>query len=472
MSTSGPSFPNRAEAIMDSVKVPTTSSPDHAEADINTTTVPATSISDFSTENSAETATDNSTTPATTTSEKDRAEAATVDATATIPPTQQELAEDRKYQKGLEIKWSDKKLSVKVGGSLVRNKRKDGEDAKRAQEAIDHVQGVLEDFGRVRMIKPTLVKTTNLRNVLEAWKAPDNGASDAMRGEAGALFSKFEAQGWGIRPATNTSTTNSTNNVRARADARPRPRPRPRGNNQNDTVGTTAPLITPQSALQRQELHLIDQNNMVWGTYGIMRDFRFMQSSTGNSISVPADKRLAANVFGHNGIAVGECWYNRWAMVRDGASGEHMDGIYGTPEDGAFAVVTTSSVYEDLEMEFDDGVTVHYAGSGAANKDKTEDVTKGSMALRKSIETGKPVRVIRGPLKKVSYAPKAGYRYDGLYKVTKELVRRQKGKEYKVFVMKREAGQPAMVTDKPGPGLLAVYAQIKEEKSKATGWTV
>ena len=36
-----------------------------------------------------------------------------------------------------------------------------------------------------------------------------------------------------------------------------------------------------------------------------------------------------------------------------------------------------------------------------------------------SAETKRPVRVIRGPNRHSKYAPEAGYRYDGLYRVEK-----------------------------------------------------
>lgn len=39
--------------------------------------------------------------------------------------------------------------------------------------------------------------------------------------------------------------------------------------------------------------------------------------------------------------------------------------------------------------------------------------------LKASVDTGNPVRVIRGFKLKSVYAPSTGYRYDGLYHVTK-----------------------------------------------------
>lgn len=43
----------------------------------------------------------------------------------------------------------------------------------------------------------------------------------------------------------------------------------------------------------------------------------------------------------------------------------------------------------------------------------------GNLALSQSVKTGNPVRVIRGYKLPTVFAPETGYRYDGLYAVTK-----------------------------------------------------
>lgn len=43
----------------------------------------------------------------------------------------------------------------------------------------------------------------------------------------------------------------------------------------------------------------------------------------------------------------------------------------------------------------------------------------GNLALSQSVKTGNPVRVIRGYKLPTVFAPESGYRYDGLYTVTK-----------------------------------------------------
>ena len=44
-----------------------------------------------------------------------------------------------------------------------------------------------------------------------------------------------------------------------------------------------------------------------------------------------------------------------------------------------------------------------------------QKLSRGNYALNRSVETGNPVRVIRGYQLKNQFAPEEGYRYDGKY---------------------------------------------------------
>ncbi len=56
-----------------------------------------------------------------------------------------------------------------------------------------------------------------------------------------------------------------------------------------------------------------------------------------------ADKSAArpCNVFGHNGIAVGQWWPYRICALRDGAHGATQGGIAGSAKEGAYSVVVS-----------------------------------------------------------------------------------------------------------------------------------
>ena len=50
-----------------------------------------------------------------------------------------------------------------------------------------------------------------------------------------------------------------------------------------------------------------------------------------------------------------------------------------------------------------------------APQSKDQELTRGNLALSRSVETGNPVRVIRGYKLRSPFAPDEGYRYDGLF---------------------------------------------------------
>ncbi|KAJ7512032.1 PUA-like domain-containing protein [Mycena galericulata] len=118
-----------------------------------------------------------------------------------------------------------------------------------------------------------------------------------------------------------------------------------------------------------------------------------------------------------------------------GVHGTKEPGIFGTASDGgAFAIVLNGG-YEDDD---DRGETIIYTGEGKGGKEgkgkpqegeapKSEKAQRGpqdmksprNAALLRNVETGLPVRVIRGPEGNIKFCPSQGYRYDGLYTVVR-----------------------------------------------------
>ncbi len=93
-------------------------------------------------------------------------------------------------------------------------------------------------------------------------------------------------------------------------------------------------------------------------------------------------------------------------------------GISGSEKEGADSIVL-SGAYEDDENL---GHEIVYTGHGGRDSESGKQVahqrlTKGSLALAHSSINGLPVRVIRGANLDSPYAPRSGYRYDGLYLV-------------------------------------------------------
>ncbi|KAI0669923.1 hypothetical protein C8Q78DRAFT_976572 [Trametes maxima] len=155
------------------------------------------------------------------------------------------------------------------------------------------------------------------------------------------------------------------------------------------------------------------------------------------------------------GIPVGTWWETRQACSLDAVHAPWVAGISAGPQ-GAYSVALSGG-YED-DIDYGDAFT--FTGSGGRDLRGTKDKPKNlrtapqscdqsfdnhyNMALKKSCETKKPIRVIRGYKLDSPYAPAEGYRYDGLYTVEKAWMERglnPKGYRVCKFALKRLPGQ-------------------------------
>ncbi|KAJ7716579.1 PUA-like domain-containing protein [Mycena maculata] len=130
------------------------------------------------------------------------------------------------------------------------------------------------------------------------------------------------------------------------------------------------------------------------------------------------------------GVPVGLMFADREDLYDAGVHGHKEAGIFGTrDDDGAYSIVLNQG-YEDDD---DRGDTIIYTGEGKGKPkegqapkpgSKTQQgpqdmKSSGNAALERSVKSGCAVRVIRGPDGNIKYCPAQGYRYDGLYIVTR-----------------------------------------------------
>ncbi|THV02585.1 SRA-YDG [Dendrothele bispora CBS 962.96] len=151
-----------------------------------------------------------------------------------------------------------------------------------------------------------------------------------------------------------------------------------------------------------------------------------------------------------DGVVVGQLFRTRQQLSDYQVHRQTRAGIHGNPKEGAFAIVL-SDKYED---DVDQGNLICYTGTGGkkdVNDDHAPQVEDQSFShpmnasLLKSMETGKPVRVVRGMSKYSKYAPSKGYRYDGLYKVVKASAKKgQSGYMICSFELERLPDQPSI----------------------------
>ena len=136
------------------------------------------------------------------------------------------------------------------------------------------------------------------------------------------------------------------------------------------------------------------------------------------SVNRPILLCMAEAYFGEvHGFPPGSHFDSRKAAGKAKVHRPYMQGICGTGVTGAESIVLNDG-YED-DQGFGD--EIRYTGHGGqVNGKQTADQTfedSGNAALVTSQQTGMPVRVIRGFKGNPKLSPKAGYRYDGLYRV-------------------------------------------------------
>jgi len=124
-------------------------------------------------------------------------------------------------------------------------------------------------------------------------------------------------------------------------------------------------------------------------------------------------------VFKHiEGHPEGKRFESRAELSEAGVHRPLIAGISGSEREGADSIVLSGG-YEDDE---DLGDEIVYTGHGGRDAESGRQVahqrlTRGNLALAHSSIEGLPVRVVRGASLDSIYAPRSGYRYDGLYLV-------------------------------------------------------
>ncbi|MGK5442657.1 YDG/SRA domain-containing protein [Micromonospora sp. URMC 105] len=117
------------------------------------------------------------------------------------------------------------------------------------------------------------------------------------------------------------------------------------------------------------------------------------------------------------GYPPGSTFKNRDELADSQVHRPNQAGICGG-KDGAESIVVSGGYVDDEDY----GTEIVYTGQGGndpATKRQIADqqLTRGNLGLARSQIDGNPVRVIRGAGGDPKYSPKAGLRYDGLFRV-------------------------------------------------------
>ena len=126
-------------------------------------------------------------------------------------------------------------------------------------------------------------------------------------------------------------------------------------------------------------------------------------------------------VFGHvKGFPVGSMFINRVELSEAYVHRPRQAGISGAGSQGADSIVVSGGYVDDEDF----GNRIIYTGHGGNDPNSKRQISdqvleRGNLALATSCNEGLPVRVIRGAGGDPVFSPATGYRYDGLFEVTR-----------------------------------------------------
>ncbi|KAK0113331.1 hypothetical protein ONS96_014196 [Cadophora gregata f. sp. sojae] len=274
----------------------------------------------------------------------------------------------------------------------------------------------------------------NVKGILIMFATPANHFESPIPEISAKLSERFGSQNWGFPQLIEPQVGKNTTSTRIRAG-------------------------TPGSASHDVRIRIPPPNHSIFGPNGCMHHIALFETRGYEILCEPGKY----DVFGHNGFQVGQCWARQVAAVRDGVHGSRQAGICGTANKGAYSIVIAST-YASLDQ--DTGSQVFYSGAGAlVTIDSTPDQSKyTTRALIKSIETGNGIRVLRKHGGEWVGCPKAGLRYDGLYKAVGYTVKENdKGGKFLQFELVRMDGQPDIDMDKPGLAERLSFEKVKDK---------
>lgn len=207
----------------------------------------------------------------------------------------------------------------------------------------------------------------------------------------------------------------------------------------------------PQNPVFTGELPPDDHE--IWGAGGIMHGAA-MTKEPGRKLEYKFDPRYVSErrggeVYGHNGLQVGD-WFPKLIIANfRGAHSQLQRGICGDENNGAYSILV-SNEYSGLDR--DEGDVLYYSAEGARGKDAREKFDlKANLSMTASLGSGNwpggrnPVRVLRSAkgARNRHFAPSCGIRYDGLYDVTEmKILVNEKGSSYQRLKLERRGGQP------------------------------
>ncbi|TID23563.1 hypothetical protein E2P81_ATG03128 [Venturia nashicola] len=336
-------------------------------------------------------------------------------------------------------------------------------------QEMEELNMILLAFSGIDDLTKETVKKINLKQVLKVvLNKIDTGNKRVTRFPQSAIdiaqnawdryMSRYdpnnEVKDWGVDPENALLGPEDTL-VNSEDDGSKSPRPATR---------RRMPSTVTQSSSANAKFARPSPSHPIFGTNGMMRGILSGRSNEGR-ISYKFDpyfSRPNFNVFESNRCTVGDWWPQQIAVVRDGAHGHIMGGIAGAPNEGVWSIVISGG-YKGLDE--DRGDTILYSGSGKGSEDNTTDtpvVTRATRAMQTAHTLGNTIRVIRSSRSDWRHAPEIGFRYDGLYRISRVLTSTNNhGGAYIRFELNRLATEPPYNFSRPTSAERKLYERIQ-----------
>lgn len=285
-------------------------------------------------------------------------------------------------------------------------------------------------------ITPALAEDSKIANSLKLMFDDPRFQFEQQTAErARQLYERWEDEKWGEGEVVEESTDDESGGDDTAPDVK----------RKKSSASATGTDLVPTTRRAPPASHPI------FGVHGIMHGVIRTSGRRKNYKLDPRYTKRPFKVYGDNRIAVGQWWPMQIIARFHGAHGHPVAGISGNSETGAYSVVISGGQYEELDE--DRGDTLYYSGSDShdnTDPKKAADSSTGTLALKASLRTQRPVRVLRaagfgGKRGGSSWRPTVGIRYDGRYRVDKMILKtNNKGGLYEQFKLVRLPGQPAI----------------------------
>lgn len=154
---------------------------------------------------------------------------------------------------------------------------------------------------------------------------------------------------------------------------------------------------------------------------------------------------MSSKYKGNGNLVNGQWWPTLLCALRDDAHGDSQSGISGDKDVGAYSCFMSSGKHH-IYPDKDEGDIIHYYGQ---DTNTTGQLSRGTAMLVKNQIDRIPVRFIRSSKAKSKYAPRIGFRYDGLYDVVSYELEDKEKERYSFKSVRRPNQGPIRGGDGP-----------------------